>query len=187
VAPTGVEQDFSPTDIIVTKTDLKGKIVYANKVCVQICGYPENELVGAPHSLLRHPDMPRAIFKLLWDTIAQGTEMFAFVVNLCGDGSHYWVLAHVTASFDAQGKHVGYHSSRRWISPTIRREVADLYRHIRAVEAAHHNSRDAAEAGVKALNEYFAANGTDYSTWLWSIAAKDIDTTRSEKEFQRAA
>ena len=111
--PTGVARPFEEEEIIVSKTDLKGRITYANDVFVRISQYPLRELMGAPHSLIRHPNMPRCVFKLLWDTIEAKKEIFAYVLNLAKSGDHYWVFAHVTPSFDGNNNIIGYHSSRR--------------------------------------------------------------------------
>ncbi len=87
VRPTGRERTFHEDEIIVSKTDLKGVITYANQVFVRVAGYSEQELLGQPHNLIRHPDMPKCVFKLLWDTISQGNEIF---VN---GGEKVWRLA----------------------------------------------------------------------------------------------
>jgi PAS domain S-box-containing protein len=116
--PTGKERTFGEDEVIVSKTDIKGKILYGNEVFLKISGYPESEIVGAPHSILRHPHMPRCVFKLLWNKIEAGDEIFAYVMNMANGGDHYWVFAHVTPSFDAEGKIVGYHSNRRKPSPS---------------------------------------------------------------------
>ena len=113
VRPTGIENILGEDELIVSKTDLKGRITYANDVFIRMAKYPWKELVGAPHSLVRHPDMPRCVFKLLWDTLQAKREIFAYVVNLAGDGSHYWVFAHVTPTLDDDGNITGYHSNRR--------------------------------------------------------------------------
>jgi PAS domain S-box-containing protein len=86
--PTGQEVRFPETGLIVSKTDLRGVITYANELFTEVCGYHEDELLGRPHSIIRHPEMPRCVFKLLWDTIQDGHEIFAFVVNLCKSGDH---------------------------------------------------------------------------------------------------
>lgn len=112
-APTGVERTFEPDQIIVTKTDLQGRITYANDVFLGVSAFEEHEVLGQPHNIIRHPDMPRCVFQLLWDTLRAGEELFAYVVNLAGDGAHYWVLAHVTPSVGPTGTVVGYHSNRR--------------------------------------------------------------------------
>jgi len=69
ITPTSVEKVMREDDFIVSKTDLKGRITYGNRVFVEFSGYEEEELLGAQHNIIRHPDMPRAVFKLLWDTI----------------------------------------------------------------------------------------------------------------------
>ncbi|HPV77190.1 MAG TPA: PAS domain-containing protein, partial [Gemmatimonadaceae bacterium] len=91
VVPSGRERSFGEDEIIVSKTDLQGKITYANDVFIRVSGYEEDELLGAPHSIIRHPDMPRAVFKLLWDTLATGREVFAYVNNMARNGDNYWV------------------------------------------------------------------------------------------------
>ena len=111
--PTGVERHLGPDELIVSKTDLQGRITYANESFLRIGAFTEDQVIGQPHNLIRHPEMPRAVFKLLWDTVQSRQELFAYVVNLAADGAHYWVLAHVTPSFDERGQVVGYHSNRR--------------------------------------------------------------------------
>ena len=113
VTPSGRETFFPASELIVSKTDLKGRLTYANGLFCQIAGYRESELIGQPHSMIRHPDMPRSVFRLLWDTIEDRREIFAFVKNMASSGDHYWVFAHVTPSFDAAGAMIGYHSNRR--------------------------------------------------------------------------
>lgn len=91
--PYSAKVALGDDEIIVSKTDLKGRITYANRVFLTIAGYTEQEVLGEPHSIIRHPDLPRCIFKLLWDTIQGGTEIFAYVINRCKNGDHYLVYA----------------------------------------------------------------------------------------------
>jgi len=172
-APTGVERTFGPEEIIVSKTDLRGVITYANDVFVRVAGYPEPEILGAPHNLIRHPEMPRAVFQLMWDVIGAGDELFAYVLNLAADGGHYWVFAHVTPTLDPAGRITGYHSNRRWVPPATRRTVATLYRTVLAAEQSASGSRDAVAAGTAALTTALHEAGTDYDAWVWSLAAAD--------------
>lgn len=167
--PSGVERHLGIDDVIVTKTDLKGRITYANDVFCDICAMPEADLVGQPHNVIRHPEMPRAIFHLLWSTVLHGEEIFAYVVNLAADGAHYWVLAHVTPSFDAAGRVVGYHSSRRMADPAVVEQVRPLYRRLLDEEARHTRASDAAEAGVRLLQEIVAEQGLDYERFVWEL------------------
>ncbi|MEJ5912999.1 methyl-accepting chemotaxis protein [Pseudokineococcus sp. 1T1Z-3] len=140
-APTGVERLMDPGELIVTKTDAKGHITYANTTFLQIGAFEEHEVIGKPHNLVRHPDMPRAVFKLLWETIASRQEIFAYVLNLAADGAHYWVLAHVTPSFAADGTLVGYHSNRRSPDRGALTRIKPLYAQLCAEEAQHRSAR----------------------------------------------
>ena len=81
IVPTGREAFFAPEDIIVSKTDLRGVITYANGVFQRVSGYSEAELIGRPHNLIRHPDMPACVFRLLWDALNEGSEIFAYVLR----------------------------------------------------------------------------------------------------------
>lgn len=110
----GDEITFSEDMFIVSKTDTKGKISYGNDAFIEISGYSEEELIGAPHNILRHPDMPRYVFKLMWDRIQNGDEIFAYVKNRSKCGKYYWVHAYVTPILNVHDdKIVGYHSVRR--------------------------------------------------------------------------
>src|SRR5581483_7053205 len=136
IAPTTTEVFFR--DLIVSKTDLKGRITYANREFCKVCGYSEAQLIGQPHSIIRHPDMPRAVFKFLWDTILGGQEIFAYVKNMTRSGDFYWVFAHVTPSYDAERQIVGFHSNRRVPDRKIVETViAPLYADLLREEAAH--------------------------------------------------
>jgi PAS domain S-box-containing protein len=81
IEPKPIEKPVPSDKFIVSKTDTRGIITYANPVFIEISGYEEDELIGANHNIVRHPDMPRTIFKLLWDTIQKGDEIFAYVKN----------------------------------------------------------------------------------------------------------
>jgi PAS domain S-box-containing protein len=125
---TGRESPFRDDEMIVSKTDLKGRITYANDVFLRVSGFTARELIGQPHSIIRHPDMPRTVFKLLWDTLEAKGEIFAYVLNLAKNGDHYWVFAHVTPSFDAKGAVVGYHSNRRKPDAAAVQKIVPLYK-----------------------------------------------------------
>jgi len=169
IVPTGVEYKLGWDDIIVSKTDAKGHLVYINDVFVDISKYDESELIGQPHSIVRHPEMPRSVFKLLWDTITAGEELFAYIVNLSKDGGHYWVLAHVTPTFDASGTIVGYHSNRRAPAPAAVAQIEDLYRTILRAENTAGSTPAALAAGTDVLNMTLQQRGMSYDQFVWSI------------------
>lgn len=170
IKPTGEEVLFSENEIIVSKTDRRGVITYANDVFVRVSGYTEEELLGQPHNLIRHPDMPRCVFALLWDTLQRGREIFAYVVNLSKDGSHYWVFAHVTPSFDRSGNIVGYHSNRRVPYPDALPAVKELYATLRAEEDRQADPRKAIEASTRLLTGVLEERGLDYPRFVFSLS-----------------
>jgi PAS domain S-box-containing protein len=113
ITPTSVERVMRENDFIVSMTDLKGRITYGNRIFIEFSGYSEKELIGAQHNIVRHPDMPRAVFNLLWSKIQKREECFAYVKNMAKDGSFYWVFTNVTPTFDEAGNPTGYLSVRR--------------------------------------------------------------------------
>lgn len=169
VVPTGIERTFEPHDIIVSKTDLRGRITYANDVFLDIARMRLDEAIGAPHSLIRHPDMPRAVFKLLWDRLTGGHEVFAYVVNLARDGCHYWVFAHVTPTFDPQGSIVGYHSSRRVPSRRAVDTIIPLYQKLRELERSTANAKEGLDHSFSALQAFITSQGMDYDELVFAI------------------
>ena len=167
--PTGVERTFEAGRVIVSKTDLKGVIRYANRTFLDIARYREDEVIGAPHSIVRHPDMPRGVFRLLWEQIESGQEIFAYVLNLAKDGAHYWVLAHVTPSFSASGEIMGYHSNRRRPDGAAVRSIGEVYRTLLEEERRHRGAREQADAGRAMLGRLLDERGVTYSQFVWSL------------------
>ncbi len=168
IIPTKTEVFFD--DLIVSKTDLTGRITYANKQFLDVACYTEAEILGAPHSIIRHPDMPRAVFKLLWDTIMDGREIFAYVKNMSKHGDFYWVFAHVTPSFDANRKIIGYHSNRRVPDRDIVRNIiAPVYAELLAEEQRHRNGKDALAAGCRAFADFVRAKKVSYDELMFSL------------------
>ena len=98
--PIEREKILDPKRYIVSKTDPKGVITYGNDYFVEISGYSEAELIGKPHNIIRHPDMPKIVFKLMWDRIKRGENIMAVVKNLAKDGSYYWVVTEFESKMD---------------------------------------------------------------------------------------
>lgn len=167
---TPTERFFPDDAIIVSKTDAKGKIVYANRLFLDIAGYDESECLGQPHSLIRHPDMPRSIFALLWDTIGSGQEIFAYVKNRTKNGDYYWVYAHVTPSFAPDGSLAGYHSSRRVPNRKVLSDVIiPLYGKLIKEENRHGSRKDGVKAGSNILQQILDEKGTTYDKFIHSL------------------
>src|SRR5690242_15001740 len=141
VRPTGQERLFGVDELIVSETDARGVIRYANDVFLRVSAYPETDVIGQPHSVIRHPEMPRGVFHLLWERISAGQELFAYIVDLAADGAPYWVLAHVTPTFGRNGEILGYHSNRRLPERAAIAALEPIYASMRKEEARHGNAR----------------------------------------------
>lgn len=124
---TGAERLLDPRIPIVTKTDLKGRITYANPAFVDISGFTLDELLGQPHNIVRHPDMPRDAFKDLWDTNRRDEPWKGLVKNRCKDGGYYWVDAYVTP-LTQNGEKIGYMSVRSKPSDAQKAQADALYK-----------------------------------------------------------
>lgn len=168
--PTRQEREFSPDEIIVSKTDLKGRLTYVNDVFCTVGLYEEDELLGQPHSIVRHPDMPRCVFHLLWERIQSGEEIFAYVKNMAKNGDFYWVLAHVTPSYDLQGNLDGYHSNRRVARREALARIEPIYRRLGAAEDAEHDRKAGLAQSRALLQQILAEQDASYDEFVLGLA-----------------
>lgn len=159
-APTArsVERPFNIDELFFSVTDLKGIILSGNDVFTRISAYSEEELLGEPHNLIRHPDMPRCVFKLLWDEIEAGRPIAAYVKNLARDGAYYWVMAIVVP---IEG---GYLSVRLKPSTAYFEAAQSIYKELLAVEqkiegANLRDRKPAMEASTARLGELLVGAG----------------------------
>jgi len=122
------EEYFFEGRAIVSETDLEGVITFANRKFCEISGYSAAELVGEPHNIIRHPDMPKAAFAQVWKTIEAGTIWHGLVKNLRKDGKYYWVDTEVSPMYDNNGKVKGYMAARKPASRKNIEETAEIYK-----------------------------------------------------------
>ena len=155
--PVNKESIVNADAFLVSKTDIHGKITFANLPFLQIVGASEQELLGKPHNIVRHPDMPRVIFKLLWETVKQQKEIFAYVKNMSFDGGYYWVFANVTASVDVDGKVIGYYSVRRKANPKALEVIKPLYEKLLSLEKT-----GGVDASLNYLHSLLKEKGVSY-------------------------
>lgn len=128
--PAPIDEEFEfENGLIVSSTDLKGIITYANRKFCEISGYTKEELTGKNHNVVRHPDMPKAAFKELWDTVQSGKEWTGIVKNLRKDGRYYWVYSHI-APVVKDGSIVGYTAARRPASENEKAESIPVYQEL---------------------------------------------------------
>jgi PAS domain S-box-containing protein len=165
IEPTGKERSFDKDEIIVSKTDTKGRLEYVNDVFCRVGLYSESELIGQPHSIVRHP-------KLLWDTIQDRKEIFAYVKNMAKNGDHYWVLAHATPSFDDGGNIVGYHSNRRVPDRSALALIEPIYRKLLDEENRHADRKQGMLAAHAMLVALLREKNLDYDQFIFGTIAE---------------
>ncbi|MTI10444.1 PAS domain-containing protein [Curvivirga aplysinae] len=167
---TGVERKFDQREIIVSKTDLTGKITYGNNTFYKLADMTEKDCLNVQHNVVRHPDMPRTVFEYLWKSLKSGEEIFAYVVNRAKNGDHYWVLAHITPSRDSDGNIVGYHSNRS--APNrqlIDEKIKPLYKELKALEEKASSPKQGLQGGVKHLEELLAARKMTFNEMIFAM------------------
>ena len=169
IVPSTVERRLQEDELIVSKTDQNGLITYANKKFIDMAFYTEKELLGKPHSIVRHPDMPRCVFKFLWDSIKMGQEVFAYVKNMAKDGAFYWVFAHVTPTYDLNGNIIGFHSNRR--APKFDKVpvVESLYASLLSIEHGSNTSMEGMKESYEKLVSTLESMGVSCNEFFLSL------------------
>ena len=134
--PTPINKEIilDPKKVIMSKTNRKGVIEYANRYFVEISGYEEYELMGRPHNMIRHPDMPKIIFKILWERLHQGKNIHAVVKNLAKNGKYYWVITNFETKFDDKGNVISHYSRRKAAPEHVVFGVSKLYKILLSLE-----------------------------------------------------
>ncbi len=155
--PTNIEFELNSNDFLVSKTDTKGIITYCNEPFMEAAGGSEKELLGKPHNIVRHPDMPKVIFKLLWNKIQNKDEIFAYVKNLRFNGGYYWVYANITASLDDRENIIGYYSVRRKANTKALGIIKPLYEKLLSLER-----NGGVSESERYLNELLKKEGVSY-------------------------
>ncbi len=138
---TDIEHVLTETDSIVTKTDLNGKITYASDDFIRISGFTKEELIGASHNIVRHPDMPSEVFEDLWRSMKKGYPRSALIKDRCKNGDFFWVWANVAPMYENDHL-IGYISVRNKPSREHITEVTDAYRKFREGKAGNLNIQD---------------------------------------------
>ncbi|RUT68831.1 PAS domain S-box protein [Flavobacterium cupreum] len=144
--PSDREVDWNKTKVLLSKTDTKGTILYANEAFIDVSGYDEFELIGHAHNIIRHPDMPKVIFKFLWDSIKSSQNIHAIIKNMSKTGRYYWVITDFKIISDTDGEIVGYFGTRKSVpDEIIVKFIEPLYKKLIHIEEA---------SGVHASEEY---------------------------------
>jgi len=164
---TGRERELLGSEIISTRTDERGVIKFINPVFTQVTGFGKDDSIGKPHNLIRHPDVPRAVYFLLWDQIKNRKEkFFAVTKNVCKNGDHYWTIGYFQPEMGADGEIKGFRSTRHGLhEPKLKGEFDQVYKQVREEEIKQPRPKQI-EAGLEALNKWLKKAGYEnYEAW----------------------
>ena len=168
ITPIDREVHLAEDGFIVSKTDTTGRLTYINRTFMEISGFVEDDILGQPHNVIRHPDMPRGVFKLLWQELKANREFFGYVKNLCKSGTYYWVFANITPDFDESGNLRGYYSVRRKPLPEAIKKIEVIYAKMRQVEAQS-DRKTAPDRSIKILEDHIAEQNQSYIQYMQSL------------------
>ncbi|WP_028303501.1 PAS domain-containing protein [Oceanospirillum maris] len=157
-------------ELIISKTDLQGRITYANRTFIRLAGYDEEALLDKPHNMIRHPDMPKGVFKFLWQELQQGHEFFGFIKNATIGQGFYWVFANITPDFDSKGRVQGYFSVRRSPSAEAIKVIEPIYKNMIEIERRH-SKPDAPHHSFSYLNQVLDSKRVSYERFVMQLQA----------------
>jgi len=172
--PIPIENEIilDPMRTIMSKTDKKGIIEYANDYFMEISGYKEWELMGQPHNVIRHPDMPKVIFKLLWKRLEKGQNIHAIVKNLARDGSYYWVVTDFQTTYNADGSVKAHYSRRKAIPQHVKEYFTDFYRLLIEIEKT--GGMEASYAYFRGILEDKKISYDDFILDIFGLSKKEL-------------
>jgi PAS domain S-box-containing protein len=167
--PIDKEVSWDKTQTIMSKTDLYGTIEYANEVFVDVCGYEDYELMAQPHNIVRHPDMPKVVFKVLWENIQKGNQFHGIVKNLAKSGRYYWVITNFEYSRDENGDIVNYIARRKAVpQDVITKHIEPLYKKLLQIEQV-----SGVGASEKYLIGFLEEQGLSYVDLITKLMVED--------------
>ncbi|PWA10583.1 PAS domain-containing protein [Flavobacterium laiguense] len=167
--PIDKEVAWDKTQTIMSKTDLYGTIEYANEVFVDVCGYEDYELMAQPHNIVRHPDMPKVVFKVLWENIQKGNQFHGIVKNLAKSGRYYWVITNFEYSRDENGDIVNYIARRKAVpQDVIAKHIEPLYKKLLQIEQV-----SGVGASEKYLIGFLEEQGLSYVDLITKLMVED--------------
>ncbi len=170
--PIDHEIVLDPMRTIMSKTDPKGIIEFANDYFMEVSRYKEWELMGQPHNVIRHPDMPKIIFKLLWKRLERGQNIHAVVKNLAKDGSYYWVVTDFQTTYKPDGNIRAYYSRRKAIPQHVKDYFTDFYKLLLEIEKT--GGMEASYAYIYGLLEDKGINYDQFILDIFGLSNKEL-------------
>lgn len=178
----GNQIKIEPHVLIVSRTNRSGIIEYVNRDFMIVSGYTAEELMDSPHSIIRHPDMPGVIFKMMWERLHNNQDMFAVVKNLAKNGDYYWVTTHFEIRrHPYENRVVGYVAHRRGADAHLVAKITPLYEELLAIEKA-----EGLAASEAYLNNYLKKKNMTYDEYIEKSALKDGFLTAMFKKLTKS-
>lgn len=176
--PKAINEEIvvDPKKTIMSKTNKKGIIEYANEYFMEICGYDEFELIGQPHNIIRHPDMPKIIFKLMWEKLLKKENIHALIKNLTKDGKFYWVITTFEAKTDENGNIIALYAKRKAAPRAAIIIIEELYKKLISIEKVK-----GLEVSRKYFEGFLEEKNMDYDTFITSIVIQENSKENSKK------
>lgn len=158
------EYRINDDSFILSKTDTKGIITYCNEEFLKASEYTLDEILKKPHNIIRHPDMPKATFKLVWDLIKNQKDFYGFVKNKRKNGGFYWVFAYISQDYNEHGKIIGYTSIRRKANNNAIAAISEIYKEMKQIEATQ-----GMMSSEKFLNNKLKEVSMDYNEFILKL------------------
>jgi PAS domain S-box-containing protein len=168
IVTNDVEHLLQPDEYIISTANSRGRITSVNEVLIRCSGYSRKELINAPHSIIRHPDVPRALFWMMYESLREGEDFYGYIKNLRKDGGYYWVFAHVRPEHDSNGNVCAYRSVRRAPRRSAVSTIVDLYQQMLAAQQTV-STKFAIPAGLSVLKRYLGDRGLSYEQFIARI------------------
>lgn len=179
--PVDKEVSWDKSLVIMSKTDALGRIEYANEAFIDVSGYEDYELISQPHNIIRHPDMPKVIFKCLWDELKNGNNFHAIVKNMAKSGRYYWVITDFEVIKDDNGKILNYVGRRKSVpAEVITKHIEPLYKRLLQIEAV--SGLDASEKYLRGYLEEKKKTYIEFVHDIISTYSKVTDTNSKNKK-----
>jgi len=175
--PIDKEVNWNKSQVVISETDVYGRITNVNDVFCNVCGYSPEEMIGQPHSIIRHPDMPKLVFKLLWDNLKVGNNFIGVIKNLAKSGEYYWVITDFEMRRDATGNITHYIARRKSVpKAVIENYVAPLYETLLKLEKV-----GGMELSSRFFKNYLAKQGKDYIDFIIDVMNENRENVAFEE------
>lgn len=177
--PTPIDREvvWNKSQVVISETDVYGRITNVNDVFCNVCGYSPEEMIGQPHSIIRHPDMPKLVFKLLWDNLKVGNNFIGVIKNLAKSGEYYWVITDFEMRRDATGNITHYIARRKSVpKAVIENYVAPLYQTLLKLEKV-----GGMELSARFFKNYLAKQGKDYIDFIIDVMNENRENVAFEE------